>query len=109
MSRGLIDQALNYLADFDSAMSDPSYCKLPNGVVIMWGAVAIAAGSATTNINLPISLTDINYASVSITPLAQGETWNVNYGSSTNSKINVGRLPTNSTRYAYWSIIGFWK
>lgn len=110
MSNGLLDRALNYLGDFESDNSgDVSYCKLPNGVCFMWGAVEVSAGNPTTDINLPFSLTDINHASVSLTPLAQGETWNANYSSSTNSKINVGRLPTNSTRYAYWSLIGFWR
>lgn len=109
MSTGIIDQALNYLGDFDSAMSDPSYCKLPNGVVIMWGAIAVNNGSSTSTINFPVTVTNKDYLTVQVTPLSQGDTWNVNYNDATTSSISVGRLPTNSTRYAYWLVIGFWK
>ena len=110
MSTGIIDQALNYLGDDAAGTSSTGgYCKLPNGTVFEWAVVSVPGPDSAASFSLPVPLVSLDTATVQITPLDQGYTWNYRMGSSTTSSISVGRMPLNSLQYGFVLVIGRWK
>ncbi len=110
MSYGIIDQALNYLGDDASGTTTTGgWCKLPNGTVFEWGVVNVPGPDSSAKFNLPVPVVSLDTATVQITPLDQGYTWNYNLGASTTNKIDCGRRPLNSSQYGFVLVIGRWR
>lgn len=94
----------------DSGAGDGGgYCKFPDGTLIQWGSTTIPSGDYTHEFTLPIGLYKLQESSILLTPVEVGTDYNVNYSSSTNSKIQIGRTPNTIANTYYWTVFGRWK
>ena len=86
--------------------SASTYCKMPDGTLIQWGAVTIPSGVSVVEIKFGYSFVDTNY---SLTLASYQNGISTNISSKEAGRGYVGRTPATATNSMDWIAIGRWK
>lgn len=114
---GLRSQALatmqKFADEFVCSLATNGYQKLPSGLIIQWGTIAVAASAQS--VTLPVAFSNADYRLVvsahSPTTAFPGDCQEVNRGSRTSSQFQIG-ITTNAgaavtSASADWLAIGY--
>lgn len=98
MATGTIKQVTNN--------STSNYCKMPDGTLIQWGSVTVAADSYVVTAYFSVPFTNANYAAC-VQAKETGTAWNV--GDVRSDRMRIGRTPSTAANNYYYIAIGRWK